>query len=267
MFRSFSVGAMTFLSCFLRIALAVLLFAGLTGCTPSGNQADEEKEPHFLEGMSCINSMDYSGALEKFEQALEVNPHSAAAHFQLGWLYEKAPDPAAAIYHFQEYLKLRPAAENAEVIKQHINNCKQDLAKTVLPLPVTPGMQRQFEQLAEENKQLKEQIDQWKAYAARLEALTNQIAQVGVRAGTSLNAQTQSAPQNSVGPATPGIAARSGQASVQPPTGRTHIVQSGDTLASIAKKYGVKLDALKAANPDVTPTRMRPGQTIKLPSP
>jgi hypothetical protein len=127
----------------IRCALAFLLLACLDGCLPSSqSQMEEEKEPHFLAGKSCINNMDYKGAIDEFEKALEANPHSASAHFQLGWLYEeKEPDPAAAIYHYEQFLKLRPNSDNAEVIAQHITNCKQDLAKTVLPLPVTPGMQ------------------------------------------------------------------------------------------------------------------------------
>src|SRR5690606_33582601 len=140
------------------------------GCVPSGRgQTDEEKESHFLAGKSCINSMDFRGAIEEFEKALVVNPRSAAAHYQLGWLYEqKEPDPAAAIYHYERYLKLRPNAENAEWIRQRIHNCKQDLARTVLPLPITPSLQRQFEQYAEELKQLREENDQIRAENERL---------------------------------------------------------------------------------------------------
>ena len=264
---SFSVGAMKFLAWF-RIALSALLLAGMTGCAPSGqSQTDEEKEPHFLEGRNCINSMDYPGAVEKFEQAIEVNPHSAAAHFQLGWLYEeKVPDAAAAIYHFQQFLKLRPNSDNAEVIKQHINNCKQDLAKTVLPLPVTPGMQRQFEQLAEENKRLKDELEQWKGYAARLQTLTGQLAQASASLRTPSNAQIQSVQQNPGG-SNAGSATRSGRQSVPIGATRTYNVQSGDSLYSIAKKYGVRLDALKAANPNVDPNRLRIGQSLNVPSP
>jgi hypothetical protein len=59
-----------------RGALAVLLGAGLNGCLPSGqSQFEEEKEPHYLTGKSCIGSLDYRGAIEAFETALEVNPH------------------------------------------------------------------------------------------------------------------------------------------------------------------------------------------------
>src|ERR1022692_4114713 len=102
--------------------LALWLGMTLGGCLPSGqNQSDEEKEPHFVLGKSRINAMDYSGAIQAFGESLEANPHSSAAHFELGWLYdEKESDPAAAIYHYQQYLKLCANAGNAEVIKQRI---------------------------------------------------------------------------------------------------------------------------------------------------
>ena len=57
-------------------------------------------------GENRVNAMDYQGAVDAFEQSLEVNPHSAAAHFELACLFdEKISDPAAAIYHYQQYLK------------------------------------------------------------------------------------------------------------------------------------------------------------------
>lgn len=245
-----------------RSAAALLLVGSLTGCLPSGqNRSDEEKEPHFLAGKTCISSMDYRGAIDEFEKALEVNPHSASAHFQLGWLYEeKEPDPAAAIYHYEQYLKLEPGADNAEVIRQHINNCKQDLAKTVLPLPITPNMQRQFEQLADENKRLREEIDKWRAYASRLEALTNRAPPplVSVRPEDAASAATSSvAPQQ-----------RSAAENHWPPgAGRTYTVKAGDSPYSIARTHGVKLEALMAANPGLDPRKLRIGQTLRLPSP
>ena len=241
---------------------ALLLVGSLTGCLPSGqSRADEAKEPHFLAGKSCVSSMDYRGAIDEFEKALEVNPHSASAHFQLGWLYEeKQPDPAAAIYHYEQYLKLEPDADNAEVIRQHINNCKLDLAKTVLPLPITPNMQHQFEQLADENKQLREEIDKWRAYASRLEALTNQpaLSVVTARAEHTASAAVAS------GPAQPASEARSRTSTG---AGLTYVVKAGDSPYSIARNRGVKLEALMAANPGLDPRRLRVGQTLRLPSP
>src|SRR5437016_2523158 len=88
--------------------LLLLCACALTGCLPSSqSQLDEEKEPHFLEGKSRLNARDYKGGLESFERALQVNPHSASAHFELAVLCEQnKQDYAAAIYHFEHFLEL-----------------------------------------------------------------------------------------------------------------------------------------------------------------
>ena len=151
-----------------RSACVLWLAVALSGCAPSGGgPLSEEKEPHFVLGKGRVNPMDYPGAIEAFGQSLEANPHSAAAHFELGWLYdEKASDPAAAIFHYQQYLKLNPNADNADVIKQRIYRCKQQLAADVLPLPSAPAAQQQLEKLAEQNRQLQDEVGKWRAYYA-----------------------------------------------------------------------------------------------------
>lgn len=238
------------------LLLAAFCGAVLCGCFPPGaSRQEEEKEPHFLRGRARVNSMDYQGAIESFGKALEVNPHSASAHLELGWLYaEKTADPAAAIYHYERYLKLRKNAENAETIRQHIYRQKQELAKAVLPLPSSPGIQRELEQLAEQNRQLREEIEKWRAYYAR-------------QGTTNVPVPPASGEQPRITPAEP---PRGGTASpppvVQTPPVRTHQVQSGETPYSIARKYGVQLDALMAANPGLNPKRMQVGQRLNIPA-
>ena len=56
---------------------------------------------------------------------------------------------------------------------------------------------------------------------------------------------------------------------VQPPVaqpGAEYVVVHGDTLAKIAKKNGVSLSALKAANPGVEPTKLKIGQKLAIPA-
>jgi LysM repeat protein len=55
---------------------------------------------------------------------------------------------------------------------------------------------------------------------------------------------------------------------VQPPAapaGTEYVIVHGDTLAKIAKKNGVTLSALKAANPGVEPTKLKVGQKLTIP--
>src|SRR5664279_73163 len=157
---------------------ALLLLAGcvLSGCLPS-SPGDEEKEPYFLAGKSRVSAMDFKGAVESFERAVEVNPKSAPAHFELGCLYDqKESDPAAAIYHFERFLKLLPNSGKEEIVKTRILACKQQLAQTVSLGLVTEKQRREFEQLAEEKERLSEDLEKWRAYALRLQTLTNQAA-------------------------------------------------------------------------------------------
>lgn len=246
---------------------ALLLLAGLllTGCLPS-NPKEEENEPHFLAGRSRVNTLDFRGAIESFEKALEANPKSAQAHFELGWLFDqKEPDPAAAIYHYECYLKLSPDSGKAETIKTRILACKQQLAQTVSIAPGLEKQQHDLEQLADENRKLREELEKWRAYASRLQSPTNQpgTALPSARAAQP-SASGLAASASITPPSTPGPSRAPNPTAATP---RTHIVRAGETPTIIARKYGVKVDALMNANPRLDPRRIRVGQVLNLPPP
>jgi len=247
----------------IRGAAAVLLCTGLNGCFPPGQgQFEEEKESYYLAGKRCAGGMDYPGAIQAFEKATEVNPRSASAHLQLGMLYEeKAPDAAAAIYHYEQYLKLRPDPDKVEWLKQRINNCKLDLAKTVMPLPIPAGMQREFERLGDENKKLRDQNND---LTEKLKMLTTIRAQVPA---TNPPQQPLTRPVQNTPPPSVTNPSRALPASSRTPTvsTRKHVVQPGETLVSIARKHGIKLEALLNANSGIDPKKVRAGKSLNLP--
>ena len=51
-----------------------------------------------------------------------------------------------------------------------------------------------------------------------------------------------------------------------PCTGQIYVVQAGDTIFSIAQRFGVTVDAIIAANPGIDPNRLVIGQRICIPS-
>lgn len=256
---------MSFLGSLSRCVVLASVVWTMSGCLPtdSGQQA-EEKEQHYVLGKARVNSLDYEGAVDAFKQSLEVNPRSAAAHYQLALLYDNdkqgpLSDPAAAIYHFQEYLRLNPKAENAEVVKQRIYSCKQQLAADTMLLPSTPAAQKQLEDLAEKNRQLQAELDKWRAYAAQSTSQRTMQTDPGYTSvanpRTVLSGGSQATPSRPFQPT----------GAQPPPRAKTHVVAAGDTMAAIARKHGVSLSALTTANPGVTPTKLKVGQTINVP--
>lgn len=232
----------------LRCALALAAALCGQGCRPGGPAGvDEQKEPYFLLGQNRASSLDYKGAVKAFEKALEANPRSASAHFELALLMEQRENnPAAAIYHYEKFLELKPNSERADIIRPRITACKQELAKSFL---LTPGGQNaqqemeklrlELERLAAENMQLRRQ----------LEHVPAAVPPPG-KAGA---APAPSAPAPPVAP--------------KPADGmKTYAVKPGDSPTSIARKHGITVEALNAANPNLNPTKLQIGQTLNIPS-
>src|SRR4029079_8377350 len=109
---------------------------------------DDEKEPLFLEGQKRAKRMDWDGAIESFERALQANPRNASAHFELGILYDqKKNDYISAIYHYQKHLTLRTNSPMADYARQNITGCTRELAKSVRYAVLGPEVQRELQRL------------------------------------------------------------------------------------------------------------------------
>lgn len=260
---------------FLRAGLASLLALLLAGCLPSAEtQTDEQKDPFFLAGKTRVNDRDYRGAIESFEKALENNPRNASAHFELGVLYDQQEnDYSAALYHYERAIKLRPNDHPAENARQRIEYCKRELAKSVAQIPSMEKAQAELDRLKAENMQLRQLVNSWSNYAqtvasAATDAMTrmqqsSQVAAVSpAPSGSPLSTTESSTPR---GP----VASASGARAVSRATGasRTHKVAQGETMAVIARRYGISLNALQVANPRVEARRLKAGATLVIPPP
>jgi len=286
-------------------AVFILIAVGLCGCFPGNdNHQDEERDPHFQRGRDLVNSQEFKAAAEEFEKALETNPRSAAAHYELGCLCDgKLNDYAAAIYHYERLLALTPDSPRAPLVRERIRGCKLELAGTEFPLPNSQNLQREVYALTEENRLLKQQLDEARNHpGASLSAPPAQPLRSGVAkdasGATSANlspppAQTPRPFANNPIPApapalapnpnlTPNSNSNSVLASAStpgnaalplrvPPAGaeaahpRTYVLQPKDTIYSVATRYGLKASAVLAANPNVIPTKLHVGQNLNLP--
>lgn len=271
---------MTLFSGFQRLLLLAPLALCLSGCFQmSGAPEDEEKDPHFLAGKNCVSAMDYDGAIAAFEQALEANPKSAAAHLQLAWLYEdKKQKYADAIYHFEKCSELKPDPTMEDNIKQRIFSCKLELARTVPFALVSAQVQDEMRKLHSTNSALQQSIEQLRTELSqqamtcsnRLAALMQAQAQAQAAALAQVQPQIDPTPEPE---ARPLFLEKRPSSPLSPvstrltttTTPRTHTVRQHETLATIARKYNLKLSSLEAANPTVDARRLRAGQVLNLP--
>jgi LysM repeat protein len=162
----------------------------LAGCSPEGVGGDDElKEAHYLAGRNLVQSMDYKGAEAAFKKAIEVNPQSSAAHYDLGLLYanklvegavtqeERDWDYVAAIYHLERYLRLSPKPKLADQVRQQIMACKIEVTKTVPATLLSQNLQNEFERLSNTNGLLRKQVEQMKLeMAQQAYASSNRLA-------------------------------------------------------------------------------------------
>lgn len=250
-----------------NLVLAVALTATfLSGCIPARNsQSDPKQDVHYLRGQSRISERDFPGAITEFQRALANNPLSSPAHLELAFMFkDHGDDPASAIYHFERCLELDPDTDQKRLIRQHVDNCKMQLAKLFLIAPVVPAARTQMDLLKEEVKRLEKENDQlrWQVNALQVNLPSSEDEENPVK-------QT-STPAKDSGAYVPAVVKISKKSSVQSvvPTSlstRIHTIRNGDYPAKIARHYNVKLESILKANPGLNPRKLKIGTKVKVP--
>lgn len=246
-------------SALFRLIICLAVISVLTGCPGyTGNPLNDEDNPDFLAGKRRNSSMDFSGAIAAFEKALQANPNSAAAHFELGLLCEqRSHDYASAIHHYQKHLKLRPESNVSDTVMARINSCKVELAKTVSFSLVSQEVFEKLTHLTTENTALRQKIME----------LNMQLAGVTPAPSQSAGGNSEQASPPAVRePPKPAFrsSARSPQ-TAQSGSVRSYVLKKSDTFYSLSKKFGVTLQAIQAANPGMNARQLTVGRTIKIP--
>lgn len=245
------------------VPMLCLLFAGCR--IASQRQSDEQKDPYYLAGKNRLQDRDYQGAIGMFEKALDVNPRSASAHFELGILYEQQhADYAAALYHYQRAVTLNSNMPSADLGRQRMQECKRELAKSVVQPLSMEHLQSELDKTREENRELKQRLEAWQRYyhgrGITLSNLVPTMTDVAAPVSQPATARSNSSANSTrIVPVT-----RSNPPSA---SARLHTISSGETPASIARRYNIKVSALQSANPTMDAKRLRPGQALVIPSP
>jgi tetratricopeptide (TPR) repeat protein len=181
---------------------------------------------------------DFSRAINLYEAALDDSPRCADIHYKLALLYDdKLNDPLNALHHFKRYLALNPNGPRAKEGKDFVKRDEIALATSLSgDLVVT---RTEAARLRNENLNLRKELEERASKTRPLLDKTLAQDRHGDKSGDK--------------------------------TGRhTYVVQAGDTLASISRKFYHSskhwkqiLDANKK-NID-NPKELRVGQTLVIP--
>ena len=225
---------------------ALFLVLAAAGCVRTAEgPREEQKNPFYLAGKERLQAMDYPGAAESFERALQDDPRSVLTHFELGVLYDtRLADYAAALYHYNKAIKLRPVGYPADTIKLRIPACRQELAKADSLAVLHPSALREMEKLREENQELRRQLVELRAAMGRALGATSPEPAPGAalnRGGSGPVAGTTPAGGGFTG--SPNSAASTGSGVANARAGaesaagvRSHVVRPGETVASMLER-------------------------------
>lgn len=234
----------------------------ITGCSRDASSMDkrEDQDPMMRRATERKRTQDYDGAIAIYTKVLETKPNLARAHLELGLLYDgQKQDYIRAIYHYQRYLELRPAAEKKNLISDLIRRAKISFAAS-LPDP-PPGAMEEIAELKRENSMLRSKLID---VSRRLELKTAPpVADVSTsQPPTTTRAAASSAGKTGSSAAPTPAPAR--------PTLQTYVVQPGDTLTKIAIKIyndPRQWEKIFEANRAImgSPTQIKVGQTLIIP--
>ena len=282
-----------------RLGVIACLAVLLAGCYPLDQSAPEDNHP-LIKAAEARRSSNPHEAGRLLEKALAENPRLARAHWELALIsLNSTTNYAAAVYHFQKVLELRPDWPHASTARQLIGKAKIEMVKEGVEAPTLPSVQRQMDRLVSELHRLTEQNTNLTASVQYLTGLTQQLAAENLDLRQRLLALNQPAPPPGAGPGdaplpTPGpgrTGSRPASAPAAPrpvaspavsfatrpgetlpgrmPSGswpRTYTVQRGETAFAISRRHGLTVPDLVAANPGLNPGRLKAGQRLNLPA-
>jgi LysM repeat protein len=180
---------------------------------------------------------DFARAISLYESALEDRPGDAEVHYKLALLYDdKMNDSLNALHHFKRYLVIAPNGARANDVKGFV---KRDEVALLTSLSGDALISRaEATRLRNENLSLRKDLDE-----ARGRAHIATIEQ----------------------PPTPGKTKQVETAK------QTYVVQRGDTLASISRKFyktSTRWKQILDANRNAidNPKKLAAGQTLVIPA-
>jgi len=226
----------------------VLCVVGCDENKDSNARTFELDDPEFRQGLTYEKQRESRRALECFLRVIDSRKGAAESHLEAGRMYIDLKDPLPAIYHFNEYIRLKPTSDQSKIVRQMIKTAEKLYLEQIPGRPMEPDavgttdQNSQIQRLKSENERLKREVSDLTRINKVSEApATNPV--------TSSNTKTTTS---------------------GPKTSTTYVIKSGDNLSSISRKfYGTDQRKTEIYNANKTkiknPTKLQVGVIIEIP--
>jgi len=226
---------------------SVLLFVGCDDNKDTGARTVELDDPEFRQGLTYGKQHESRRALECFLRVIDTRKGAAESHLEAGRMYIDLKEPLPAIYHFKEYIRLKPTSEQSKIVRQMIKTAEKLYLEQIPGRPLEPDAVGTTDQYAQLQK-LKSENERLKREVSELSRI-NKVSEAPIT-----NSTTTSTKVTSTGPK----------------SSTTYIIKAADTLSSISRKfYGTDSRKTEIFNANKTkiknPSKLVVGMTIEIP--
>jgi LysM repeat protein len=194
----------------------------LSSCEQDGLIVKEENDSGFQRALSLLKVGNDEDALEEFLAVTRRTMHCPKSHLQVGMLFlnlESRKDPVAAIYHFQRFLLLENNSKEAPKVRQLIVTAEREIIRELPGEPYADYLDSL--DLREKNNRLMREVADLKA------RLGLPLTERDIRDNESPLPVRNSKVQQ----------IKNEPSFVTPPLARTYVVQKGDSLYGISRKF------------------------------
>jgi LysM repeat protein len=214
----------------------VLLLAGCDDGSRADTRTLDVEDEDFRQGQNFYKSGEVRKALESYLKVIDKRKGAAESNLEAGRMYLELQDPLPAIYHFNQYIRLKPTSEQSNLVRQLIKTAEKQFMQQLPGRPMEPDalggsdLNAKLRNLQLENEKLKRELADYNR----------------TQKGLVLPAKTTSEK-----PAEKPATTEDGK----PQRFRQYTVAKGDNLSSIARKiYGdvspARISAIYNANRD-----------------
>jgi len=220
-------------------AAFVFMVLLLAGCD-DGNRVDtrtlDVEDEDFRQGQNFYKTGEVRKALECYLKVIDKRKGAAESNLEAGRMYLELQDPLPAIYHFNQYIRIKPTSEQSNLVRQLIKTAEKQFMQQLPGRPMEPDalggsdLNAKLRSLQNENEKLKRELADY-----------NRTQKGLVLPAKTTSEKTPDSPKVTED----GKAARF----------RQYTFAKGDTLSSIARKtYGeanpTRISAIYNANRD-----------------